>query len=167
MFLSKTPSRGLQDVPKTPQDASKMPPRRLLFCMCFSMPFWIDFWSVLLPILVPKINQNRQKTIPRCTPISTPFVYRFLARFCSQLRSPKPHLALAGLFHFEKSPFGVDIDFGTNFDTKLTPFVLQKSSKARLKSIPGDIDFSLDFWIDFFTILAPFWEPSRSHVDHY
>ena len=40
---SKTPSGGLQDVPKTPQDASKMPPRGLLFCMCFSMPFWIDF----------------------------------------------------------------------------------------------------------------------------
>ena len=39
---SKTPSGGLQDVPKTAQDASKMPPRGIIFGMCFSMPFWTD-----------------------------------------------------------------------------------------------------------------------------
>ena len=42
----------------------------------------------------------------------------------------------------------------------------QNPPKSVQKSIPRGIKKMIDFWIDFLAILAPFWEPSWSHVGH-
>ena len=48
------------------------------------------------------------------------------------------------------------------FEPTWLGFWLQKSKKNRKMTIPRGIDF----WIDFLSILAPFWEPAWSDVGH-
>ena len=72
-----------------PREASKTPPNRLLFRICFSMPFWIDFWSIfdpnLVPTWLPESIKIHEKTMPRCLPKMTSFLNRFLIDFRPQL----------------------------------------------------------------------------------
>ena len=49
---------------KPPQDASKTPPNRLLFGICFSMPFWIHFLSIFHLNLAPTWTQLRSSWAP-------------------------------------------------------------------------------------------------------
>ena len=83
---------------KPPQDASKTPPNRLLFGICFSMPFWIHFLSIfhlnLAPTWPPKSPKIHEKSMPRCLLILTSFFDRFLIDVYSKLRPPEPSKSL-------------------------------------------------------------------------
>ena len=53
-----------------------------------------------------------------------------------------------------------------HFRTNMAWFLVQKSKKKRKMTIPRGIEKLIDFGIDFFSILAPFLEPTWNHVGH-
>ena len=92
---SRPPSPGhLLDL----QDASKTPPRCLLFAIIFWMFFCIDFQSIfdanLAPTCLRKSMKIHEKSMPRAIPILHSFFYRFLIDFCSIFRSLEPQMLL-------------------------------------------------------------------------
>ena len=97
---SRPPSPGhLLDL----QDASKTPPRCLLFAIIFWMIFCIDFRSIvdanLAPTCLRKSTKIHEKSMPRAIPILHSFLNRFLIDFCSNFRSLE-HQNLLKLYRF-------------------------------------------------------------------
>ena len=127
---------SVQHASKTAQDASKMPPNRLLFGICFSMPFWIDFLSMFVPNLAPtwppKSIKIHEKSMPRYLPIMTSSFNPFLIDFYCQLRPPQPSKSLFFLrkkSFFQKFAFRSWDRFLTDFGANLAPFYIPKSTK--------------------------------------
>ena len=97
-------SASLQGRPPSPghlldlQDASKTPPRCLLFAIIFWMFFCIDFQSIfdanLAPTCLRKSMKIHEKSMPRAIPILHSFFDRFLIDLCSIFGSLKPHFLL-------------------------------------------------------------------------
>ena len=60
---------------------------------------------------------------------------------------------------------------GFDFDLFLVPtclhFPSQDPPRSFQKSISEGIDFLIDFGIDICTVLAPSWDPTWGHVDHF
>ena len=60
---------------------------------------------------------------------------------------------------------------GSIFDAILVPtwlhFAFPNQPKSFKNPTPRAIKILIDFCFDFFSILAPFWEPSWSHVGHF
>ena len=94
LFRALSASGHLLDL----QDASKTPPRCLLFAIIFWMFFCIDFRSIfdanLAPTCLRKSMKIHEKSMPRAIPILHSFFYRFLIDLCSIFRSLKPHFLL-------------------------------------------------------------------------
>ena len=67
---------------------------------------------------------------------------------------------------FKKSSFEVGIDFGCHLDANLASFSFQNPLKSYKNQVPRSILKLIDFGFDFWSIWAPFWEPSWSHVAH-
>ena len=132
------------------------------------MRFCIDFWNHFDPNLPPKIDQNREKSMLRRTLSSSRFLDWFLMHFGTQLgsqNSKKTNEKQMVLIVFrENRPFEVNIDSWHDFGANLAPFSLPKSIKVQKKSFWKGIYFLIDFFIDFFSILARFWEPTCRHV---
>ena len=89
-------------------------------------------------------NQSVLKNQPRKLKKNIEFVLVFTV-----LCSPRP-------FCFD-TPVGLDFYSNFNFGTKHQP-------KSIKKTIQNRIDFLIEFWTDFFRILAPFWPPFGSHL---
>ena len=60
----------------------------------------------------------------------------------------------------------VRVPLGIDFSSILGGFGRQVGRENRTKSEQKGIRISMDFCMDFLSILAPFWEPSWSHVGH-
>ena len=104
--------------------------------------------------------------MPRGTPSWTPFFDRFLIDF-STSRTSK----IIKLDWFYKYFCKIGLSKLTSiFDPILVPtwlhFPSQNPPKSFQKPIPRCIKFLIDFCIDFFSILAPSWDPSWGHVGH-
>ena len=68
------------------------------------------------------------------------------------------YFAALGLFALIRPCVLIFIQISTNFDTK-------NQSKSNKKAIQNRIDFLIEFWTDFFRILAQYWPPFGSHLD--
>ena len=62
---------------------------------------------------------------------------------------------------FEKSFFDNNIDFVSILEPTWPCFAPQNLPKSVQKSIPTCNKILIDFWIAFWTLLAPFWKPRR------
>ena len=109
--------------------------------------------------------------MPRCLPILSPFFDRFFIDFYLQLRTPEPSKSLFFLrknnVFSKKSLFEVGIDFCSMLVPTCLHFSSKNPPKSFQKSIPRCIVFSIDFCIDFSSILLRFWKPTWSHVGHF
>ena len=65
------------------------------------------------------------------------------------------------------SRFSGGFDFGIFFVPTCLHFPSQNRPKSFQKSISEGIDFLIDFGIDICTVLAPSWDPTWGHVDHF
>ena len=73
----------------------------------------------------------------------------------------------AGRARFIKKSFAaIGTDFGFILIANSFHFPLQNRLKPFQKSIPRQINFLIDFWIDFLLIWGRFWKPPWSQVDH-
>ena len=106
--------------------------------------------------------------MPRCLPFLASFFDQFLIDFCSQLRPPETKKTL--IFHwfswvFLKNRFS---KLASILDRILEPtwlhFASKNPPKSCQKSIPRSIKILIDFGIDFWSILAPFWSSSWAQV---
>ena len=67
---------------------------------------------------------------------------------------------------FKKSPLEDNIDFCSILEANMPPFSFQNPQKSFKNPILRGIKILIVFCFDFQSILAPFWEPSWSHVAH-
>ena len=80
----------------------------------------------------------------------------------------KKHSFSFGKIHFfENTPFEVNIKFDPILNSTWLYFGTQNPTKSFQKSISEGIDFLIDFGIDICTVLAPSWDPTWGHVDHF
>ena len=108
--------------------------------------------------------------MPKCLPILTSFSDRFLIDFYSQLRPAEPSKSLFFLRKnnvFSKKRLS---KLGSIWDAILMPtwlhFAFPNPPKSFKNTTRRGIQILVAFGFDFFSILAPFWEPSWSHVGH-
>ena len=105
--------------------------------------------------------------MPGGLPKLRPIFDRFLIDFHSQLRTPEPRKSsphYSGSTIFQKLLFEVNMQFGPQFGANLASFSFPKSTNIPPKSVPRCMIFLIDFCIDVYSILAPFWGPSWGHV---
>ena len=90
--------------------------------------------------------------------------------FGSQLPPLEPSKSLFFLrktrFFQKNTSFEVGIDFWCHLYANLLPFTFQNPSKSYKKQVPRGIQKLIDVGFDFWSIWAPFWEPSWNHVAH-
>ena len=150
---------------QAPQDASQIPPRRPKMSQD---SFWCHFASKNLPTWLPKSTKIDEKSMPRYHPMLTSFFDRFLIDFWSIFRPPEPQKSLKfHLFYRYFCKIGLS-KLTSIFDPILVPtwlhFPSQNPPKSFQKPIPGGINFLIDFWMDFLSILAPTWDPTWGQV---
>ena len=108
--------------------------------------------------------------MPRCIVFCTRFFDRFWVKFWSQLGpvgSQKTWFFLKKKNSFLKNRLSkLTSIFDPILDSTLLHVGIQHPPKCFQKSIPRGIKKLINFGIDFYLILAPFWEPSWSHVGH-
>ena len=124
----------------------------------------------MVPTWLPKSTKIHEKSMPRYLPIMTSFFDRFLIEFWPQLRPPEPSKSLFFLGKnkvFSKQRLS---KLGSIFDAILVPtwlhFAFPNQPKSFKNPTPRAIKILIDLCFDFFSILAPFWGPSWSHVGH-
>ena len=143
-------------------------PWRLFLASVFRCLFQSIFDWFSIPTCLQKPTKINQKSMPRGTPSWTPFFDRFLIDFWSIFRPPEPQKSLK-FYWFYKYFCKIGLSKLTSiFDPILVPtclhFPSQNPPKSFQKPSPGAINFLIDFWMDFLSILAPTWDPTWGQV---
>ena len=124
------------------QNQSKIDKKSMQKSIVFLMPLGIDFWVDFGGFGEAKSSQVGTKIDQKSLPIAK---CDFLKRRLSELTSI-----------FDPILVPTWLDFGT-----------QNPPKSTQKSIPRGIKKMMHFCIDFWAILAPFWDPSWGHVGYF
>ena len=144
-----------------------------VFCSLFSHACFHTFWNRFLvdfpPNLAPKIHQNSIKNRSRDALYFGFYFWSIFGWFFLSISTTRNlknlvfSLVLKGFF--ENPPFKINIDFWSNSDANLVPFLCQNPPKSIQKSIPKRITILIDFGIDFLKFLGsnldPTWPPRR------
>ena len=143
---------------------------RVPFLSMFLDPFSIGFGSVWAsqnpPKIEPKSTKNRCQNVFRCW-------LRFLTVFGRIFvvnpdpRTPKilkksfvlQYLVEIRLFKLRSVLVPMLVPTWLHFSIKNGP-------KWEPRAIKKEVRFLIDFFIDFWTLLAPFWEPCWGHLGH-